>query len=402
VEQWFTSTHKKRIEKRQQFELQAIKEADQQQSNTHDIDTSDILPIPSYMDTNVHSGISLVESLPPGYAPSIQPRKNYNVYILIIMLFAMFAGGAFLVHLLFKKEEHIVIVNQGGSGDKTSDNLFIKSNPAGANIFLDGKLVGVTAKHGVTLWVDPGKEHTVLLRADKYKDYVVSFMAETSGRRQINAELIPLAPGEKNRRRAASYHHSRRKHREANRSNQGESEERPALDEDQKETDPTTIKQEILAEIRALSNAPSTASPADAATEKQKQESEKQSPSEDKKVSTVSELVTPPPKPKPEKISLKITEPVPQSQAALMKRRIAGKDVTFPRMSYRRIEHAAVKVMVFVNKEGTITRTDFKTGDRDFKKAVARALRTWRFRPYQIDGQPVSTVSTLVFKFRME
>lgn len=52
-------------------------------------------------------------------------------------------------------------------------------------------------------------------------------------------------------------------------------------------------------------------------------------------------------------------------------------------------------VMITVNQSGAVTEAERKTGDEALGRAVAQVLKQWRFRPFLLNGQPV-TVRSIV------
>jgi TonB family protein len=59
-----------------------------------------------------------------------------------------------------------------------------------------------------------------------------------------------------------------------------------------------------------------------------------------------------------------------------------------------------VVVFIVISKEGKVIDAQCKSGDKVFYKAALSAASQWRFYPSVLDGNPVSILGALTFKFQ--
>ena len=69
--------------------------------------------------------------------------------------------------------------------------------------------------------------------------------------------------------------------------------------------------------------------------------------------------------------------------------------------SYRHIGvDSAVNVEATISKDGKVIKARAVDGALDVRGAALQAVQEWRFRPFLLDGSPVTVVSTFRFVFK--
>jgi outer membrane biosynthesis protein TonB len=58
-------------------------------------------------------------------------------------------------------------------------------------------------------------------------------------------------------------------------------------------------------------------------------------------------------------------------------------------------------MQAIISKEGTIEDVHVIKGHRLLRSAAANAVRTWRYRPFLLDGQPVEVATTVSVDFKL-
>lgn len=118
------------------------------------------------------------------------------------------------------------------------------------------------------------------------------------------------------------------------------------------------------------------------------------------------ETAPPPPPPSPVPAAAE-AEPVPAATAsASIPEPIAGRSPAprYPFRAYRRGETGTVLVRVEVGPNGvprSVSLAD-SSGSRLLDRAAMDTVRRWRFRPAQLDGQPVAGTITVPIEFRRD
>ena len=62
---------------------------------------------------------------------------------------------------------------------------------------------------------------------------------------------------------------------------------------------------------------------------------------------------------------------------------------------------ADLSVQVFFSADGSFEKLKFVKTNQHFERAVEKAIRTWKIKPYQIDGNPVPVYTTYKFGFKI-
>ena len=68
--------------------------------------------------------------------------------------------------------------------------------------------------------------------------------------------------------------------------------------------------------------------------------------------------------------------------------------------SAARVEGEVV-VSAVVGRDGSVVETRVVSGPAALQDAARKAVETWRYRPYEIDGKPVEIITTARVEFRL-
>lgn len=75
----------------------------------------------------------------------------------------------------------------------------------------------------------------------------------------------------------------------------------------------------------------------------------------------------------------------------------------YPRFAKRKRIESSVKVSYTIDEQGRVTNMSFSggVGQRSFRNAVKDALLKWRYKPAQLNGEPIATQMTKIFEFNL-
>jgi len=62
-------------------------------------------------------------------------------------------------------------------------------------------------------------------------------------------------------------------------------------------------------------------------------------------------------------------------------------------------QHGTVSLQVLVGRDGLVQDAKFFQGSLVFARAAIDGVKQWRFKPYIVNGRPVSVQTTLTVKF---
>lgn len=203
VEGWYHQVLAERCDKRREFEARAMEKAQAalDHESLAEVDgpqmsgqfkTSNLSPV---------TGVSQFQVTPQSTATTMgPPARHTNPYLLLVLAFILFAGGAFLVHRLFFVDPDAgpqrPPAADGGQVAETADNLLIRSSQPDAEIHIDGEKVGLAGEEGLALRVEPGRDHTVEIVKKGFEVFKREVRGEQTGRRVVEADLVAVAaPG---------------------------------------------------------------------------------------------------------------------------------------------------------------------------------------------------------------
>jgi protein TonB len=81
--------------------------------------------------------------------------------------------------------------------------------------------------------------------------------------------------------------------------------------------------------------------------------------------------------------------------------KIAGADPTYPAIARAARIQGAVEMQATISKAGTIENLRVLSGPPMLVNAALDAVKTWRYRPYQLNGEPVEVETTINVVFKL-
>ena len=84
----------------------------------------------------------------------------------------------------------------------------------------------------------------------------------------------------------------------------------------------------------------------------------------------------------------------------MTKERISGDNPTYPPEARKKKIQGTVVLDTTISKEGAIEDLHLvKTPDPSLAESAMKAVRTWRYRPYLLNGEPVAVKTTVNVTF---
>jgi protein TonB len=74
---------------------------------------------------------------------------------------------------------------------------------------------------------------------------------------------------------------------------------------------------------------------------------------------------------------------------------------SYPANALRMRVEGSVEMMATVSKEGNITRIKVLSGDPQLTKAATDAVKQWKYKPYQLNNEPVEITTQVTINFRL-
>jgi protein TonB len=101
---------------------------------------------------------------------------------------------------------------------------------------------------------------------------------------------------------------------------------------------------------------------------------------------------------KPVESALPSIEPVTLPEASARSLLVQKAEPEYPATA--KSQQGNVVLQVLIGRDGSVQDTKFLQGSLAFARAATDAVRQWRFKPYTMNGRPVSvqTILTLSFK----
>ena len=75
-------------------------------------------------------------------------------------------------------------------------------------------------------------------------------------------------------------------------------------------------------------------------------------------------------------------------------------DPVYPEAAKAGAQHGSVVLQVLVGRDGTVQDTKFTQGSLVFARAAIDAVKQWKFKPYILNGRPVSVQSLITLNFK--
>jgi TonB family protein len=93
-------------------------------------------------------------------------------------------------------------------------------------------------------------------------------------------------------------------------------------------------------------------------------------------------------------------EPVVLPEAEVRELLTEGADPQYPAAAKAIGQSGSLRLQVLIARDGTVQDAKFLQGSIMFVNAAVDAVKTWHFRPYLLNGRPVSVQSTITLSFR--
>jgi serine/threonine protein kinase len=178
IKQWFYNNFSARIQQRIQFEKNVLENA-VNSTNLRSASIYSYAPPPNVATGQmVQSGTSVQQAGGIVFVPRIILIGGFLMFSII---------SAILVYSLFYRAPTPI----SSSSVEEEPNLFVRTKPAGADVYVDGKRVGTTDEWGSSLRISPEKQHVVQVSKEGFADYRISVILSENEERRLNADLEP-------------------------------------------------------------------------------------------------------------------------------------------------------------------------------------------------------------------
>ncbi len=184
TQKWFTTNFSTRLKERRDFGakiLELVKNSDPVTENS--------LPSRIPGGFQIATGItpSATKKTPPPIYVKADTKSHrsphrYKLFAgILLVLMAVAVGLYFLVFRVSSSTTQNV---------KVMDNLVINCEPAGSRLSIDGKELGMIGTKSLALYVEPNKNHELVISKDGYRDFALPFIGPSNGIKRIYATLI--------------------------------------------------------------------------------------------------------------------------------------------------------------------------------------------------------------------
>ena len=75
---------------------------------------------------------------------------------------------------------------------------------------------------------------------------------------------------------------------------------------------------------------------------------------------------------------------------------------TYPKLASLTHMQGNVMMQAVISKEGTVESVHVLKGHHLLRSAATNAVRTWRYRPYLVNGRPVEVATIVSVEFTLE
>jgi periplasmic protein TonB len=103
---------------------------------------------------------------------------------------------------------------------------------------------------------------------------------------------------------------------------------------------------------------------------------------------------------KPVEAAMSSIEPVNLPEAAIWGLLAQSIDPIYPDAAKAGGQHGTVILQVLIGRDGTVQEAKFLQGSLVFARAAIDAVKQWRFKPYLLNGRPVSVQSAITLTFK--
>ncbi len=74
---------------------------------------------------------------------------------------------------------------------------------------------------------------------------------------------------------------------------------------------------------------------------------------------------------------------------------------SYPPTAFRMRMEGTVELLATVSKDGNITHVKVISGDSQLAKAASDAVKQWKYKPYQLNGEPVEIQTQVTVNFKL-
>jgi TonB family protein len=103
---------------------------------------------------------------------------------------------------------------------------------------------------------------------------------------------------------------------------------------------------------------------------------------------------------KPAEAAMAAIEPVALPEAAVWTLLTQKADPQYPEAAKAGSQRGSVTLQVLIARDGTVQDAKFMQGSLIFARAAIDALKQWKFKPYLMNGRPVSVQSAITLSFK--
>jgi protein TonB len=103
---------------------------------------------------------------------------------------------------------------------------------------------------------------------------------------------------------------------------------------------------------------------------------------------------------KPPEAAMSSIEPVTLPESAVRDLLTQPVDPEYPAAARASGQRGSVVLQVLIGRDGTVQEAKFLQGSLVFARAAIDAVKQWRFKPYSMNGRPVSVQSVITLKFQ--
>ena len=89
----------------------------------------------------------------------------------------------------------------------------------------------------------------------------------------------------------------------------------------------------------------------------------------------------------------------PEVTAGLLLQKV---DPVYPASAKQQHVDGPVQFQANIGKDGSVSNLKFLTGKPQLTAAAAAALRQWKYKPYQVNGQPTDVQTEITVDFKLQ
>lgn len=93
-------------------------------------------------------------------------------------------------------------------------------------------------------------------------------------------------------------------------------------------------------------------------------------------------------------------EPVKLAESTVREQLAQGSDPQYPAAAKASGQSGCVVLQVLIGRDGSVQDAKFLEGSFIFARTAIDAVRQWHFKPYSLNGRPVSVQSVITLNFK--